>query len=58
MRVRWIVYACELAARVGFYVLIGFAFGWAFAVILGGAVFVAMAVTWIATEWVKRRRRS
>jgi hypothetical protein len=56
VRIRWIVYAWELAALVGAYVLIGFAFGWVIAAILGGGMLVLMAGTWFAAEWLKRRR--
>jgi hypothetical protein len=56
MRARWVIFAFEMAALAAAYVLIGFAFGWVIAVILGGGFVVVMGLTWFAVQRLKRRR--
>lgn len=56
MRARWVIFALEMAALVAAYVLIGFAFGWIIAVILGGGFVVFMGLIWLVVQGLKRRR--
>ena len=55
MRVRWIVYAAELAALVGFYILIGFAFGWVIALAMGAGFIALAALTWAVARALGKR---
>jgi hypothetical protein len=56
MRVRWIIYALELAALVAMYVLIGIAFGWAIGLVFGAGFVVFAALSWAVAKLIARQR--
>ena len=55
MRVRFVVYAVEVAALVGFYILIGFAFGWLLAVAMGAGFIALAALSWAVGRALRKR---
>jgi len=56
MRANWIVFALEIAVLAGATVLLGFAFGWLIALLIGGTLALMIGGGFVYAARVRRSR--